>query len=247
MRRLYQIYWKIEALICPNLESSQVPYERSLRPLVSISPRWLDVGCGRRMFPSWREPSELWARSVKGLCGLDPDGASLRDNSTIRDRVCGSATDLPFASATFDLVTANMVVEHLDAPSRQFAEIARVLKPGGLFLFHTPNVFGHPTLAARFIPHALKRRIARLLDGRDEEDVYPTYYRANSISAISEAAARAGLTVRSVSFVSTSAVTAVLAPLAVAELTLIRLLRAPMLAHLRSNIIATLERPLAPS
>ena len=39
--------------------------------------------------------------------------------------------DIVTEGETFDLVTANMVVEHLTQPVRQFSEIQRVLRPGG--------------------------------------------------------------------------------------------------------------------
>lgn len=42
-----------------------------------------------------------------------------------------SALDLPLASGTFDVVTANFLVNHLPDPRRGVAEIARVLRPGG--------------------------------------------------------------------------------------------------------------------
>ena len=46
---------------------------------------------------------------------------------------------LPFRDAVFDAVSALDFLEHVTEPERVIAEAARVLKPGGLFFFHTFN------------------------------------------------------------------------------------------------------------
>jgi SAM-dependent methyltransferase len=46
---------------------------------------------------------------------------------------------LPFADAVFAVVVCTEVLEHVDDPSVVFAEIARVLRPGGLAYVTTPN------------------------------------------------------------------------------------------------------------
>lgn len=52
----------------------------------------------------------------------------------------GSADRLDtFASATFDVVVALHLVEHLVDPAAALAHVHRMLTPGGLFLFATPN------------------------------------------------------------------------------------------------------------
>ncbi len=49
--------------------------------------------------------------------------------------VVGSATEMPFADNTYDAVWTVWVLEHIPQPEKTFAEIRRVLKPGGaLFL-----------------------------------------------------------------------------------------------------------------
>lgn len=54
--------------------------------------------------------------------------------------VQGSATDLPFADNEFDSAWTIWVFEHLDTPEKGFAEIRRVVKPGGLlYLFPAWN------------------------------------------------------------------------------------------------------------
>jgi SAM-dependent methyltransferase len=44
-----------------------------------------------------------------------------------------------FPAASFDVLIAKHVVEHLPDPPGAFQEFARLLKPGGLFIFGTPN------------------------------------------------------------------------------------------------------------
>jgi len=51
----------------------------------------------------------------------------------------GSATDLPFPDASFDLITAFEVIEHLADGARLLAEARRVLRSGGILLVSTPN------------------------------------------------------------------------------------------------------------
>lgn len=45
---------------------------------------------------------------------------------------------MPFADDSFDLLLANHVLEHVDAPDLALAEIHRVLKPGGHAILQTP-------------------------------------------------------------------------------------------------------------
>ncbi|MBI1171449.1 methyltransferase domain-containing protein [bacterium] len=59
--------------------------------------------------------------------------------------IVGSAFDLPFADATFDLATLLHVGMNLPDKPRLFAEAARVLRPGGTFAVYDVMLFGnHP-------------------------------------------------------------------------------------------------------
>jgi len=125
-RQLYRAYWAMEKHIVPDLTYSQTQYEAVLRRYVTPATRWLDLGCGRHLLSPWRQQEE---RELIGLArsvvGIDLDFESLLDNDSITDRCQSSVVDLPFASESFSLVTANMVVEHLDDPAVMLRELHR--------------------------------------------------------------------------------------------------------------------------
>jgi SAM-dependent methyltransferase len=79
-------------------------------------------------------PSVAWLRGRHHHVTLDIDPRGLTPGSC----VCGSATSLPFADATFDLVGAFDVLEHCEPEDAVLAEVRRVLRPGGRFLLTVP-------------------------------------------------------------------------------------------------------------
>jgi ubiquinone/menaquinone biosynthesis C-methylase UbiE len=244
---LYEIYAKIERRIIPGLRYSQYLYEDALRDSLRPNSSWLDLGCGHRVLPVWREKEEQsLVRVVQRAVGLDYDWPSLLKHRSIQMRVRGDISHLPFSDNSFDVVTANMVVEHLEEPAAQFREIRRVLKPTGMFIFHTPNANGYTTVAARMVPEFMKSGLIQMLDGRPAEDVFETHYRANTASQIRKLANENGLDVVKIRFIATTAKFAVIAPIAFLELLWIRLLLTRAFRPLRTNLIVTLRKPFAP-
>jgi SAM-dependent methyltransferase len=242
-RALFRAYWKLEQWIVPGLDSSQAQYENTLFRYVTSATRWLDLGCGRRLLPEWRRDAEraLISRAA-AVVGVDLDFDSLRDNTSLNLLCLSSVGELPFADGSFSLVTANMVMEHVSVPSAMLRELHRVLAPGGHVIFHTPNATAFPTVVARMLPDGVKQGLARVLDGRASKDVFPTHYRANDPEDIRRHAADAGFEIAELQLLSTSAVFALILPLALLELLWIRRLRTPARATQRSNIIAVLRR-----
>ncbi|HPD13591.1 MAG TPA: methyltransferase domain-containing protein [Planctomycetota bacterium] len=55
--------------------------------------------------------------------------------------VCGSALELPLADSCFDLLNATDVIEHVQEPARLLAEARRVMRPGAVLFFNSPNRF----------------------------------------------------------------------------------------------------------
>jgi SAM-dependent methyltransferase len=233
--RRFRFYWRMRDRIAPHLEFSQAIYERVLDDAVRMQ-RWLDVGCGHNLLPSWRAPqADRLVRSVRQLVGVDYDHAVRADITT-----------LPFRDGCFDVVTANMVLEHVKDPDQLLSEICRVLVPGGIFIAHTPNLRGYATFLAWLIPEAIKPRLVRWLHGRAEADVYRTYYRINSEAAVRKAAARAGFSRVTVRHLVSDALLVMIPVLVVPELLMIRLLMTPPFRRFRVYLIAAMEKPAAP-
>jgi ubiquinone/menaquinone biosynthesis C-methylase UbiE len=237
-------YERLRGRLTPELRNSQHLYAERVRALSARAERWLDIGCGHDVVPPWAAGALGGARPH---AGVDPDNAALAANRHIRWKAVAFGDQLPFAAGSFDLVTANMVLEHVDDPGRLFREAARVLRPGGTFLVHTPNVRGYTTALARLVPEPLKAIVARLLHGRQAEDVYPTRYRANSGAALSQLGTDAGFAAASVDHVLTSPQLVRVPPLLVAELLVIRALSAEGLRRFRPCIIAVFRRENHPA
>jgi 2-polyprenyl-6-hydroxyphenyl methylase / 3-demethylubiquinone-9 3-methyltransferase len=98
----------------------------------------LDIGCGGGFL------SNALARAGHRVIGLDASTEALaiaarHDTTRTVDYRRGDARALPFPDASFDVVCAMDFLEHVEDPGRVVAEAARVLRPSGLFFFHTFN------------------------------------------------------------------------------------------------------------
>ena len=241
--RLFNLYWTIRRFIAPNLQYSQYVYEAVLRRHVNPSVDWIEMGCGHSVLPSWRQMEEQQLiKNCRAIFGIDYDWLSLKAHRTISRKLRGDITRLPFRDQSCDLVTANMVVEHLDNPDFQFREIHRILRPKGIFLFHTPNAYGYGVLLSRLVPEALKGKLIHLVEGREEHDIFETHYAANTEKSIRGLAQGTGFEVVEMHFLVTDAIFAMVPPLALLELLWIRLLMAGPFRSLRTNIIVALRR-----
>jgi 2-polyprenyl-6-hydroxyphenyl methylase/3-demethylubiquinone-9 3-methyltransferase len=101
--------------------------------------RLLDVGCGGGLLAN---PLAADGYRVKGVDRSAPSLAAARTRvpaGADAAYAVGDALALDEASSSFDAVLMMDLLEHLDEPARAVAEAARVLKPGGLLLFHTFN------------------------------------------------------------------------------------------------------------
>lgn len=130
---------------------------------------------------------------VAKVCGVDVD-PRVASNPMLDEGVVSDAGCIPYPDKTFDVVFSDNVVEHLEDPASVFSEVCRVLKPGGVFLFKTPNKWHYMPIIARMTPYWFHRFFNRLR-GRPEEDTFKTLYLANSVYDIRMVASKSGLRV----------------------------------------------------
>ncbi|HLF50431.1 MAG TPA: class I SAM-dependent methyltransferase [Methylomirabilota bacterium] len=116
----------VERALAPRLERLRA--EAPGRPL-----RLFDLGCGpgnmlRRLGP--------WGRAIGSDFSLD--ALAYARSKGLRHLLSSDSTALPLRPASLDCLIALDVLEHIEDDRAALREIARVLRPGGVFLFAVP-------------------------------------------------------------------------------------------------------------
>jgi SAM-dependent methyltransferase len=153
-------------------------YETTVAKLVGEGCRWIDVGCGRDVFPCNQALSRALADRCGILIGVDPDD-TLDKNPFVHQHV-KSAIDEFRTDQTFDVVTLRMVAEHIQDPAAAVASLARLTKPGGKVVVYTVNRWTPLAILAKIIPHGLHHPIKRILWKTEQRDTFPVSYRMNT-------------------------------------------------------------------
>ena len=152
----------------------------------------LEIGAGSGVGMQTQMPLKS---NVKQYVGVDID-PRVMDNPMLDEAHVADASELPFEDNTFDLVFHTMVAEHFEDALGSVRESVRVLKPGGMLLFHTVSFWSYASLIAAATPHWFHRFFVRHLGmGRIEDDVFPTHYQINTRSAIHRIADACGVDV----------------------------------------------------
>jgi SAM-dependent methyltransferase len=118
--------------------------------------RVLDLGC------RYGALTQAYAEG-NDVVGVDVDREALAEAAKlgIETRWADVDEPLPFTDASFDVVAAGELLEHVRDPERLLGEAERVLRPGGIFVGSVPNAF------------RLKNRLRFLLGRKPEDD--PTH------------------------------------------------------------------------
>ena len=123
-----------------------VDYERlGLRP----GDRLLDLGCGfgRHAYEAARRGALVVACDLAPaeLAQVRATFAAMSEAGEQYFGTCqatrGDATRLPFLDGSFDRIIASEVLEHVDSDDQALAELARILRPGGVLAVTVPTWF----------------------------------------------------------------------------------------------------------
>ncbi|HUS80824.1 MAG TPA: class I SAM-dependent methyltransferase [Armatimonadota bacterium] len=148
----------------------------------------LDVGCGTGLTHAFPWADHPGVR----LTGIDPDPRAASNAHLDCFALLEDLNDWPVDDGSVDVTLARYVLEHVAEPQAFFANVRRVLRPGGVFIFLCPNKWRPLRVVGSVIPQALTHRF---LTRAREADVFPTWHRANSARVLRRLARQFGFEV----------------------------------------------------
>jgi len=157
-------------------------YESIVERLVTPGCRWLDVGCGRDVFPTNPPLAAELSSRCGTLVGVDPD-ATIQENPFVHRRVQSPLEDFA-PEQPFDVITARMVVEHVQNPAAFVDQLRRLAASNGTVVLFTVNKWAPISVASWLIPFSLHHRIKAMVWGTLEKDTFPVEYRMNTRGAL---------------------------------------------------------------
>ena len=164
-----------------------VQFYQRVQALLAPGHRILDFGAGRGA-AYYEDPSAYRKklRDLRGegrrILGVDVDPIVSSNPWLDEAFVIEKDSVLPFPDENFDLIVSDSTFEHIANPRRAVSELGRVLKPGGWICSRTPNRYGYVALINRLLPSGTsKRLVISAQPGRQIKDVFPAYYRMNTL------------------------------------------------------------------
>src|SRR5688500_417801 len=138
--------------------------------------RVLEIGGGP---VTWT--TEVLKEKASTIIGLDVDEV-VQTNPLLDQAFVYQGGTFPLPDACVDLVVSRWWNAHVPDPEVHFAEVRRVLAPGGVSVFRTVNLYHYMTIVAYLTPHRVKVPLVKWLMHMSPEDhvPYQTHYRANT-------------------------------------------------------------------
>ncbi len=177
----------------PAWQDGTTRFHNRIQDATDASDVCLEIGAG----PT-NPTSRFLSRHFSAVDGADID-PDVRSNEALRKACVYDGDKLPLDDANYDCVVANFVLEHVEEPKVFLAEIYRVLKPGGCFVFRTPNRWHYVSIAACLVPNRLHDWIARRTRNlpADAHEAYPTFHRMNARRRLMQLSRQAGFDIAS--------------------------------------------------
>lgn len=201
-----------------------------MRAGLPVNARTLDVGTSTGS--NLRLLRDAGFTNVTGL-DMSPDAIRFCESKGFGPVRQGSVCAMPFPDASFDLVLATDIIEHVDDDALALTEVVRVLAPGGRVLITVPAFPSLWGLQDEVALHKRRYRLSPLLDLvrrvglRPAETYYFNYLLFAPIWLARQVIRYARIDLRSEGEVNTPALNALLKGIFRADVSTARLLRPP--------------------
>lgn len=166
-----------------------ITFYSRVNALLNTESMVVDVGCGRGVYGLDPVPFRKQLRVIKDKCrkviGIDVDHGAGENPFIDEFRPITPDNCWPVEDGSIDLCLCDNVLEHVEYPHQFFSECERTIKPGGNICIRTPNVLSYFGLLSKLVPNRQHTQVLKKVkDGVVEEDVFPTFYRCNTVSAV---------------------------------------------------------------
>lgn len=152
----------------------------------------LDLGAGRA---GWFVDDECQVRrdirmlkgKVHKVIAADVDEVVLENLSSDEQLVISNG-EIGLEKDSIDIIVADYVLEHIEDVEDFVNQIDHCLKSGGWFCARTPHKYSYISSVSRLIDNGLHSKfLKKIQPGRKEIDVFPAYYRLNTLNQIQTA------------------------------------------------------------
>lgn len=155
--------------------------ERSINDVAKSDDLVLEIGC------KYSDPP---IPELKGLVG----SVSSIDVADIAD----------VTNASINIAFSRCVIQHVSDTDRYYSELFRALRPGGVYLFLTPNFWGYESMMSRIIPSRTDQPIKDHAVNHLRKNILPISYRSNTRRSIKRLAKHHGFDVERLDYLSQS-------------------------------------------
>lgn len=222
-----------------NWQDSVTLYREAVSAAIFPGATVLEAGCGfSTMFAT------EYKRAGK-VIGVDIDAEFLERNELVDQKIVSDLASLPeLQDNSVDVIMSSWVLEHLENPEAVFAEVARILKPGGKFIFLTPNLLNYVVFLNQILPDFLRMFVVNRMSENLITHPMRVWYRANTVSKLTKLASANGLRFEKLILNGDPTYIAIGKPFFYLGVAIEALLSLPLLRKARVHVIATLTKQL---
>ncbi len=197
----------------------------------------LEAGCGfSTMFAA------EYKRAGK-VIGVDIDAEFLARNELVDQKIVSDLASLPeLQDNSVDVIMSSWVLEHLENPAAVFAEIRRILKPGGKFIFLTPNLLNYVVFLNQILPDFIRMFVVNRMSENLITHPMRVWYRANTVYRLSKLTKNNNLELSQLTLNGDPTYVAISKPFFYLGVVIESLLSLPLLRKMRVHIIATVTK-----